>query len=75
MMPGKTGMDLYEDLVKSTPELCARFVFLTGGATTDRARDFLARPDICHLEKPVELPTLETLIEVVAKSPAAPIEA
>jgi CheY-like chemotaxis protein len=65
MMPGKTGMDLYEDLAKKTPELCERIVFLTGGATSDRAREFLARPEIKYLEKPVELPSLEAAIERV----------
>ncbi|HSO39360.1 MAG TPA: ATP-binding protein [Labilithrix sp.] len=65
MMPGKTGMDLHEDLSSGTPDLCQRMIFLTGGATTERAREFLARPDIRHLEKPVELPILEAMIEEV----------
>jgi PAS domain S-box-containing protein len=65
MMPGKTGIDLYDDLTKCAPELCQRMVFLTGGATSDRAREFLARPGIRYLEKPVELPALEAAIETV----------
>lgn len=63
MMPGRTGMELYEDLAKTAPELCARMVFLTGGATNERTRAFLARPGIRHLEKPVALPALEEAIE------------
>ena len=62
MMPGKTGMDLHDELTGPSRE---RMIFLTGGATTERAREFLARPDIRYLEKPVELPTLEAMIEEV----------
>ncbi len=65
MMPGKTGMDLHAELMTAKSSLGDRMIFLTGGATTERAREFLARPDIRHLEKPVELPTLEALIEEV----------
>ena len=67
MMPGKTGMDLHAELEVSAPPLIDRMIFLTGGATTDRAREFLARPDIRHLEKPVELPTLEAMISEVVE--------
>ena len=62
MMPGKTGMDLHDELTGPSRE---RMIFLTGGATTERAREFLARPDIRYLEKPVELPILEAMIEEV----------
>ncbi len=62
MMPGKTGMDLHDELTAPSRE---RMIFLTGGATTERAREFLARPDIRYLEKPVELPILEAMIEEV----------
>ncbi|MDB4945167.1 MAG: Histidine kinase [Labilithrix sp.] len=65
MMPGKTGMDLHAELAKAAPCLTARMIFLTGGATTDRAREFLARPGIRHLEKPVELEALEAMIAEV----------
>ncbi len=69
MMPGKTGMDLHEELTGASRE---RMIFLTGGATTERAREFLARPDIRHLEKPVELPVLEAMIEEVTTLAGAP---
>jgi PAS domain S-box-containing protein len=69
MMPGKTGMDLHDELTTSASDLRERMIFLTGGPTTERAREFLARPDIRHLEKPVELPTLEALIEEVTALP------
>jgi CheY-like chemotaxis protein len=53
MMPELSGMDLEEKLAKVAPELVARTIYLTGGAFTERSREFLGagRP---HLEKPVE---------------------
>ena len=71
MMPQMTGMDLHAALADLAPEQRARMVFLTGGATNDRARAFLARPDVRHLEKPLELAELEATIADVSKAEAA----
>ncbi|MBX3225034.1 MAG: response regulator [Labilithrix sp.] len=65
MMPRMTGMELHAALAELCPEQRARMVFLTGGATDDLARAFLARPDVRHLEKPLELPKLEAAISDV----------
>jgi PAS domain S-box-containing protein len=51
MMPDATGMDLYESLLARS-ELAQRVVFLTGGAFTPRAADFLAAVPNLHLDKP-----------------------
>jgi signal transduction histidine kinase/CheY-like chemotaxis protein len=71
MMPGKTGMDLYEALATTAPPARDRMVFITGGATNERARQFLARPEIRYLEKPVEIAELHALIDEIG-SLAAP---
>ena len=42
MMPGLSGMDLFERVVGSRPELASRFVFITGGSYTERMARFLA---------------------------------
>lgn len=52
MMPELTGMDLYEAVCALDEQQAARFVFLTGGAFTARARDFLERVPRRRLEKP-----------------------
>jgi PAS domain S-box-containing protein len=70
MMPELSGMDVEERLVRTTPEVLPRVVYLTGGAFTERARKFLAdgRP---FLEKPVEAQTLrDRVAELVRKSGA-----
>jgi PAS domain S-box-containing protein len=52
MMPDLSGMDVYEQTRRANPGLESRFVFMTGGIFTPRARDFVARvPNPC-LSKP-----------------------
>jgi CheY-like chemotaxis protein/anti-sigma regulatory factor (Ser/Thr protein kinase) len=62
MMPEMTGMTFHEELERVAPDAGARVIFLTGGPTTDRARAFVDRPDICSLEKPTDIETLTALI-------------
>jgi two-component system, NtrC family, sensor kinase len=66
-MPGVDGVAVYEHLRQSRPELIERFVFLTGGALTPRAREFLdrARPRLVH--KPVEAEALGSLLEAAER--------
>jgi CheY-like chemotaxis protein len=62
MMPEMTGMELYEHLEKIAPEQAARVIFLTGGAFTTTAREFLARVPNPTLEKPLQRKDLLTTI-------------
>lgn len=59
MMPGMSGMELADELAASRPSLRARMVFLTGGAVTAAAEQFLGRPDVVYLTKPVRLKDLD----------------
>lgn len=52
MMPDGTGMDLFAWLDQSQPALAGRVVFMTGGAFTSAAADFLSRVPNKRLEKP-----------------------
>jgi len=52
MMPEMTGMDLHAELERAYPEMARRTVFLSGGAFTPAARDFLARVRNARLDKP-----------------------
>jgi CheY-like chemotaxis protein/two-component sensor histidine kinase len=54
MMPEMTGMELYEHLEKSVPEQARRVIFLTGGAFTPLAREFLAKVPNPTVEKPLQ---------------------
>ncbi len=64
MMPELTGMDVYRSLSQTTPVLASRVVFLTGGAFTQSAREFLSRVPNDRLQKPFDV---EALCEVIAK--------
>jgi PAS domain S-box-containing protein len=66
MMPEVTGMDIYEELVQSKPDLSKRMLFMTGGAFTERARAFLESVPNRFLEKPFDLAQLESAVRVVA---------
>lgn len=62
MMPSMTGMDLFEEVRRRSPETADAFVFLTGGAFTDRARTFLASVTNPKLDKPIEPNLLRSII-------------
>ena len=55
MMPLMTGMEFYTRLAAAAPKQADRIVFMTGGAFTPRAREFLARLPNLRLEKPFDL--------------------
>ena len=68
MMPEMTGMELYEHLEKSAPEQASRVVFLTGGAFTASAREFLARVRNPTMEKPLQRKELlSTIADVLQR--------
>jgi PAS domain S-box-containing protein len=62
MMPEMSGMDLYEAMERVDPELARRTVFITGGAFTARAREFLERTASPHLDKPFDNQALLDLV-------------
>lgn len=71
MMPQVTGMELYARLCESFPEHAPRVVFLTGGAFTQAARDFLATVKNPALEKPIDRSSLLALVSERVKLPDA----
>ena len=52
MMPGVSGVELHQWLVATYPDLAERLVFITGGAFTPSARDYLTRVSNLRMEKP-----------------------
>jgi DNA-binding NtrC family response regulator len=52
VLPGMSGMDFHDHLSSVAPDLLERVIFVTGGASTQLAADFLALPSIRHLAKP-----------------------
>jgi signal transduction histidine kinase/CheY-like chemotaxis protein len=55
LMPGLSGMELHAALERLDPAQAARMIFLSGGACTPAAQDFLDSPGIEWFQKPFEL--------------------
>jgi PAS domain S-box-containing protein len=62
MMPEMSGMDFYERLLEVSPKQARSMVFMTGGAFTARAREFLSRVQGRTLEKPFDEATLSARV-------------
>jgi DNA-binding response OmpR family regulator len=65
MMPDVTGMDVYEELLRSAPGVAERMVFMTGGTFTARAKAFLDRVSNPRLDKPIDVKTLRACMSSV----------
>jgi CheY-like chemotaxis protein len=61
-MPGIDGIALYERLAQRGSPLARRFLFVTGGVTTDSASSFLARAAVPCLQKPFDSRALGSVL-------------
>jgi PAS domain S-box-containing protein len=62
IMPGMSGMELHERIARERPELSSKLVFMTGGAFTSRAKEFVAAFGHRVLDKPIDADALRALI-------------
>jgi len=62
MMPGMTGMDLYDAIRQVAPAQLERMIFLSGGAVTTRAREFVATVPNILMEKPFDIRRLREIV-------------
>jgi len=53
MMPEMTGMALYDEVQRVAADQAERMVFMTGGAFTAAAREFLERVENPRIDKPI----------------------
>jgi two-component system cell cycle sensor histidine kinase/response regulator CckA len=63
MMPSMTGVEFFECLLNSNPELARRVVFLSGGAVTSRTEDFLRSIPNPRLDKPFKVRALQDAVQ------------
>ncbi len=61
MMPNMSGMDFFDQLLKANPEQARRVVFMTGGAFTPRAKEFLEQSENVHILKPFTAETVRSI--------------
>jgi CheY-like chemotaxis protein len=62
MMPDVNGMQFYQRILRLAPDLARRMVFVTGGAFTTAAREFLDRVPNPRIDKPVEATNLLAIV-------------
>jgi signal transduction histidine kinase len=67
MMPEMSGMDLYQRMQVVAPAQAEHVVFLTGGAFSPAAREFLDHVPNRRMEKPVSSAELLALVETVGQ--------
>lgn len=63
MMPHIGGMDLYEELLRTHPEIAARTVFMTGGAFQPRVAEFVMKMHGRCIQKPFNRARLLAFVE------------
>jgi CheY-like chemotaxis protein len=69
MMPSVSGMDVHKWLLERHPRLARKLVFVTGGAFTPGAREYLTAVSNVRVEKPFDARNLQKLVaEWVVKS-------
>jgi two-component system cell cycle sensor histidine kinase/response regulator CckA len=62
LMPEMSGMDLYDAVDRIAPDQTERVIFLTGGAFSKRATDFLASGKR-YIEKPFDTSELRLMVQ------------
>jgi len=74
MMPDLTGRDVYEAVQREHAGLAGRFIFVSGGAFTSGAREFLASITNPLLEKPFDEGRVRLVVdELVRQHQLAPV--
>jgi CheY-like chemotaxis protein len=66
LLPGATGMDVHAYIERHRPELLRRLLFVTGGATSPKTRDFAHKHRDALLLKPIDARRLQLVIDSVA---------
>lgn len=67
MMPGKTGLDVHEQLLADRPELAARMIILTGGARELALQQRVEDTGLPLVRKPFEKSDLQAAISVASR--------
>ena len=62
MMPDMTGRDVHEQITERHGGMLDKIVFMTGGAFTERAAEFIERVNALRVDKPFDLGTIRTVL-------------
>jgi CheY-like chemotaxis protein len=67
MMPTMSGIEFFESLSVANPELARRVVFMTGGAVSGRAQEFLETTTNVQIAKPFSVETVRSIVQDYVK--------
>jgi DNA-binding response OmpR family regulator len=67
LLPGHSGEEFYNEVERVTPELCRRFIFMTGHEAEQRTDNFIRRSRALMLWKPFPLGDLLSAVETVRR--------
>jgi CheY-like chemotaxis protein len=62
LMPGRTGIELYEALAQCRPEVLGRIVFMTGASNLPAWDQFVSRHSVRVISKPFPPGSLDALV-------------
>jgi DNA-binding NtrC family response regulator len=65
VLPGPTGEEFYNEVERVTPELCRRFIFMTGHEAEPRTDNFIRRSRAPMLWKPFPLEDLLSAVQSI----------
>ena len=71
-MPGMSGIEVYEAIVASRPDLAKRFVMMSGDVLDPALDAFAATHEMTRLAKPFDLDTLDRTLRSVIGGTAQP---
>jgi two-component system, NtrC family, sensor kinase len=63
-MPDVSGIDVHEYLMREHPEIAKRVIFMTGGAFTSKATQFLSTVPNERIDKPFSLAQINRLVDL-----------
>jgi CheY-like chemotaxis protein len=72
MMPEMTGMEVRARIATLRPALLPRVIFMSGGASTNEGRQFVAQLGLPLIDKPFDATRLRALLDAVTKQSVAP---
>jgi PAS domain S-box-containing protein len=68
LMPGMTGIELFEITSREFPELAPRFIFMSGGLSLTEPRNFSSRVSNRIIEKPFDLSQIRKALREIVTS-------
>ena len=64
-MPGMSGMELYDRIIRKQPELTGKVIFITGDTSDASVRENLVSHNLTYMTKPFDRKTIEEKVNAL----------